>query len=104
MCTGKAIQKAVLERGFGYCCGKILEAVSLVHRSSEAKQGCLFNKGRNYRRVAGWMCPFLLDSSIGVFFCRGACLVGTMPQEKGHIKKTSYRVTKTVLKWTLALK
>lgn len=39
VCTGKAIQKAVLERGFGYCCGKILEAVSLVHRSSEAKQG-----------------------------------------------------------------
>lgn len=38
------------------------------------------------------------------FFCRGACLVGTMPQEKGHIKKTSQRVTKAVLKWTLALK
>lgn len=83
MCTGKTIQKAVLERGFGYCCGKILEAVSLVNRSSEAKQGCLFNKGRNYRRVAGWMCPFLLDSSTGFFFVEVHVLLAPCLRRKG---------------------
>lgn len=49
MCTGKIIQNTVLEQGFGYCCGKILEAVSLVHRSMKQNSEACLTKGGNMR-------------------------------------------------------
>lgn len=49
MCTGKIIQSTVLEQGFGYCCGKILEAVSLVHRSMKQNSEACLTKGENMR-------------------------------------------------------